>query len=267
MTDVRGKTVLVTGASAGLGAAVARRMAAAGARVALVARRRDRLDAVAEDIRAQGGSAQVFVADVGNAAQVKAAANAIREALGVPEVIVNNAGAGAWRYVEETEAEDAVTFMAAPYFGAYFVTHAFMTDMLARGSGHIVNVNSPVSRFAWPGATGYAAARWAMRGFAEALRADVRGTGLRVTHFVCGEISSEYFDVNPGSRERIPKVGAFVPLQTPDRAAAGLMKAVHSGAAEYVMPFMLRLFYLSHWLMPRFVNWLVIATGYRRPQT
>jgi len=264
MTDVRGRTVLITGASAGLGAAVARRMAASGAVVVLLARRREALETVAEDIRKAGGTAHVVVADVGNAGQVAAAAAQIREAAGVPDVIVNNAGAGEWRFIEETQAEDAVRFMAAPYFGAYFTTHAFIADVIARGSGHIVNVNSPVSRFAWPGATGYAAARWAMRGFNNALRGDLRGTGVRVTHFICGEISSDYFDTNPGSRERIPKVGMLVPRQSPDRAAAGLLRAVRGNAREYVMPLMLRLFYVADWLMPRIVDWLVVATGHRR---
>ena len=172
MTEIRGKTVLVTGASAGLGAAVAKAVAREGARVALVARRADRLAAVADDIRASGGEARSYVADVADPTAVAAAAAQIKSDFGVPDIIVNNAGAGVWRFVEEAPADLAASSMAAPYFGAYHTTHAFMADMLAGGSGHIVNVNSPVSRFVWPGATAYTAARWAMRGFSEALRVD-----------------------------------------------------------------------------------------------
>jgi short-subunit dehydrogenase len=264
MTELRGKTVLVTGASAGLGAAVARQAAGAGARVALIARRGDRLDALAADIRAQGGEANAYVADVGDAAAVAAVAARIRNDLGVPDVIVNNAGAGVWRFMEEAPADLAASSMAAPYLGAYYTTHAFMTDMLARGSGHIVNVNSPVSRFLWPGATAYAAARWAMRGFSDALRADLAGTGLRVTHFVCGVIATDYFATNPGSEERLPRIEVLVPRSTPEQAARGLIRAVRGNRRDYVMPFMLWLFYLAHWLAPRPVAWLVAATGYRR---
>lgn len=235
--------------------------------MALMARRAERLAAVADEIKARGGEARTFVADVGDAAAVAAVAAQIKADLGVPDIVVNNAGAGVWRFVEEAPADLGQTAVAAPYLGAYHVTHAFMADMLARGSGHIVNVNSPVSRFVWPGATAYAASRWAMRGFTEALRADLAGTGLKVTHFVCGEIATEYFESNPGSHDRLPRVGVFVPTQTPEQAAAGVVRAIKGNAREYVMPFMLRLFYWSHWLMPRFVGWIVAASGHRRARS
>jgi NAD(P)-dependent dehydrogenase (short-subunit alcohol dehydrogenase family) len=94
--------------------------------------------------------------------------------------------------VDETTPLEAVQMMAVPYFAAFYVTRAFLPRMLERNSGHIVDVSSVGSRFVWPGATAYLAARWAVRGFTEALRADLAGTGIGVTLFECGVVRTPY---------------------------------------------------------------------------
>jgi len=91
---------------------------------------------------------------------------------------------------------DDCEMMAMPYFAAFYITRALLPAMLRRGSGHLVYVNSPASLVAWPGAAAYTAARWALRGFAEALRADLRGTRLRVSSVIPGKVSSSYFAHN-----------------------------------------------------------------------
>jgi uncharacterized protein len=73
--------------------------------------------------------------------------------VGTPDIIVNNAGAGQWKFVDEMRPEEAVQMMAVPYFAAFYITHAFLPGMLRRNTGHIVNVSSVGSRFVWPGAT------------------------------------------------------------------------------------------------------------------
>jgi NADP-dependent 3-hydroxy acid dehydrogenase YdfG len=154
--------------------------------------------------------------------------------------------------------------MAAPYFTAFYTTRAFLPAMLQRGSGQIVNINSPVSRFVWPGAAGYAAARWALRGFSEALRADLHGTGLRVTEVVPGLVLSPYFDHNPGAFERVPKIARLMPSLTPEQVAGGIAWAVEHDRRELVMPFMLRLFFALHSLAPGRIEALLLSTGWKR---
>lgn len=198
-----GRTVLVTGASNGIGAGTARAMAQRGARVALVARDEAALDAVAGDIRAAGGQTAVFCADLTDEDRVLSLGAEVTKAWGTPDVIVNCAGAGRFCFIDETEPGQFVTQMAAPYFAACYVTRVFVDEMLARGHGWVVNVNSPVSRAVWPGAIGYAAARWALRGFSEALRADLAATGVGVTEAVIGKVNSSYWSKNPGSEERV----------------------------------------------------------------
>ncbi len=223
------------------------------------------LEEVAAGIRAAGGEATAAAADLGDAAAATAACERIVLEMGVPDLLVNNAGAGRWLFTEETPPEEAVSMMAAPYFAAFFATRAFLPGMLARGSGRIVNVNSPASKLTWPGAAGYTSARWALRGFTEALRQELAGTGVGVTHFVAGKTSSDYFAHNPGAEERIPKISKLIPTLTPDEAAAALVGAVLRDADEAVVPFMLRVFWILGSLTPGVTAWLLRRTGAHRP--
>jgi short-subunit dehydrogenase len=144
------------------------------------------------------------------------------------------------------------------------MARAFIEGMLARGSGWVVNVNSPASQIPWPGAVGYTSARGGMRGFDAGLRADLRRSGIGVTHMVPGKVSSEYFLHNPGSEERIPAIARLVPTWTPEQVAEAICRAVERERREVVVPWMLRAVYLSERLMPRLTEWLAWRTGARR---
>ena len=150
---INGKLVLITGASSGIGAATAKAMAKAGARPVLLARRTEALDHVVAEITSAGGQAWTYSVDLTDADAVAAVAQEIMAELGTPDIVINNAGAGRWLFVDETSPEEAVQMMAVPYFAAFNVTHAFLAAMLRRNSGHIVNISSAGSRFVWPGAT------------------------------------------------------------------------------------------------------------------
>lgn len=263
---VKGSIVLITGASSGIGAATAKAMARTGGRVVLLARTRAALEKVAADISASNGEAKAYQIDLTDAEAVARVATTITAQIGTPDILINNAGAGRWLFLEETSPAEAVQMMAAPYFAAFYVTRAFLPDMLRRGSGHIVNVTSPASRIVWPGATAYTAARWAMRGFTEALRSELRGSGVRVTLAVLGKVSSPYWEHNPGSEERLPKIARLVPTLTPEQAAMSIVHAVDRDAREIVTPFMLRLIYMQHAVFPRLVEWMMNSTGWQRPQ-
>ena len=260
----RGKTALVTGASSGIGAATAIQLAKAGARVILVARREDQLRQVATTI---GSAASVFPTDLSDEKAVSAMGERVTDELGTPDIIVNNAGAGIWKFVEETTPQEAVQLMAVPYFAAFFVTHAFLPGMLRRNSGHIVNVSSVGSRFVWPGATAYIAARWAVRGFTEALRADLAKTGIRVTLYESGVVRSEYWEHNPGSRERVPKLGNLVPVLTPEAAARAIVRGIEREQKLVVVPFMMKLTYWQHAVFPGVVQSLMTRTGYKKTKS
>src|SRR5215469_1890751 len=161
---------VITGASSGIGADAARHISAAGYRVILVSRGEAQLHRVAQSI---GSNAVAEQCDASNGEEVLALAGRIRQKFGIPDVIVNCAGAGQWKRIENTSPDEALAMVRAPYLAAFNMSHAFMQDMLARRSGILVHVNSPASIFPWPSSVGYTAARWALRGLHESLCQDL----------------------------------------------------------------------------------------------
>ena len=264
MISIAGRLVLVTGASSGIGAAAARAMAHKGARVILVARTQSALDVVAAEIRAAGGDARVYALDLADAAAVCRTAETIQRENGVPDILVNNAGAGRWLWIDETSPEEAVQMMAVPYFGAFFITSALLPGMLRRGRGHVVNITTPVAFVAWAGATGYAAARWAMRGFNEALRAELRNTGVTVTLVTPGLVETSYFAHNPGGQHRVPGIAKLFRTLTPDDVGTAIVTAVEKERRYVFLPPLLGLVVKLHRLLPGLVEWIVFKSGARR---
>jgi short-subunit dehydrogenase len=260
---ISGKLVLVTGASRGIGAAVAKAMAKEGGRVVLVARNMKALEQVAAEIASTGGTAWTFSVDLTNSKSVATAGTQISHQLGTPDILINNAGVGRWRFTDETTPAEAVECMTVPYFAAFSIVHAFLPAMLRRRSGHIVNISSVGSRFVWPGATAYLAARWALRGFTEALRSDFDGSGINVTIVESGVVNSPYWEHNPGSRERVPKLAKLIPELSPEEVAQAIVRGVERNRRTIVIPFMMRLFCELHAVFPSLIQWLVTKTGYR----
>lgn len=258
--DIKGRTVVVTGASRGIGLASARALAQAGGRVALLARSPE-VEASAAEIEASGGTARGYQVDVTDAAAVDRARDRIVADLGAPEIVINNAGSGRFLSVEETAPEDLVAQMAAPYFAAFYVTRAFLPAMLDRRSGFIVNVTSPAAWFTWPGADGYIAARWAVRGFTQALRAETRNHGVKVMLMAPAKVSSSYFDANPNSEERLPVITRTMPTLTPEYVADALVAAIKADRHRLVIPLRLRVMLLALSLAPAVINPMMWRTS------
>ncbi|MDF0585468.1 SDR family NAD(P)-dependent oxidoreductase [Tsukamurella sp. 8F] len=259
-----GATALVTGASHGIGAGTARRLAARGARVVLVARGESALEGVAEQVRERGAQAYVAPCDLGDVEQVRSMERRVSERWGTPDVIVNCAGAGRFLFVDETSMEEFASQIEAPYLAACFTTRAFVGRMISRGTGWIVNVNSPASRVVWPGAVGYAGARWALRGFSDALRADLAGTGVGVTEAVIGKVASNYWNANPGAQERVPSIGDVASALSPDQAGAVVIRGVERETPVVAAPWSARLLQLQARFAPRAAAAVMARTGAKR---
>jgi short-subunit dehydrogenase len=260
---VQGADVLVTGASSGIGAAIAREMAGRGARVTLVARRREALEQLAEEIRAAGGDARIEPADLSKVDEVDALAARVLGDGGPPDVLVNNAGAGRWLAVDETPAGEAAHMITLPYLAAFELTRALAPAMIAAGTGRVVCMTSLAGWTHIPGATGYAVARWAMRAFASQLREDLRGTGVGVTLMAPSEVDSPYFDNNPGARERIPRAVLMVGgATTCEVVARYTADAVQRDRDEVIVP--RRAAIIVKLTPKRMFDWMVRRSGWRR---
>ncbi|WP_328810525.1 SDR family NAD(P)-dependent oxidoreductase [Rhodococcus sp. NBC_00294] len=264
MTRLEGALVLVTGASSGIGAATARAFADAGSVVVLVARTEIALDDVVTSIRCRGGEAHRVVTDVSDAAAVSAMAVTVVTEFGVPDVIVNNAGAGRFLSIEETSAAEAREMMAVPYLAAFTVTRAFVEPMIARGSGTILQINTPAAFAPWPGAVGYSAARFALRGFTEALRQDLRNSGITVSSVTPAKVSTAYFDRHSGAEDRIPAISNLIGTMTPEQVADVVTGTVERDRHDVHAPRTWRLLRPVTAWSPRLVGWLSWRTSSAR---
>jgi short-subunit dehydrogenase len=261
---LNGKLAVITGASSGIGADTARSMARRGASVVLMARGKEALEQVAAEIEREGGRAVVVPADVGDPEAVRDAAKQVVSAVGAPDVLVNNAGAGRFLFIDETSAEEMESMMRVPTFAAFFVTKAFLPAMLRKGAGRILNVNTPVALSPWPGALGYATARYALRGFSEALQADLHGTGIRVTTLYPGKVRTPYFERNAGAEDRIPSIAKIIPTLTSEQTGEWIAKMAERGPREAYAPLGVRLIAWQARWFPRITAWLITQTGARR---
>jgi uncharacterized protein len=258
------RLAVVTGASSGIGAATAEALGARGWTVVLVARREDRLREVAARVEAAGGHAVVEPLDGGDAAAVAAMADRVQSRFGTPYAIVNAAGAGEWRWLEHSAPEDMERMLDAPFRSAYHVCHSFMDGLLAQRRGVIVHVGSPASLRAWQSATAYTVSRWALRGLHEALLQDLAGTGVRSCHVLFGEVSSEYFDTNPDSREHIPLLGRMIPVSTPATCAEVIVRTLQRPRNQVLHPRTLAAFERANRIAPALTRRLARVGGRRR---
>ncbi len=256
-----GRTALVTGASSGIGAAVARELVRRGAQPILVARGADKLEELASELRDAGGTVKVEPCDLSDDVEIGRLAERLLVGDGTPDVLINNAGAGIWRATWETDAGYGEKAMRLPYLAAYELTRLLIPAMMERGSGWVLNMTSAAGYLTIPGATAYGVARWAMRAFSYQLEAELRGSGVGVTLLAPFEVDSPYFDNNPGSRERIPKIAALVGDMTPADVAREATDSIERERRERIVPWRGRWIYRL--TPPPLMRRLVALTGWK----
>jgi len=227
-----GKAALVTGASSGIGEATARALAAEGAAVALVARRRERLDALAAQIQAAGGQATVIAADLSDPAQARSAvAQAVTE-LGRLDILINNAGVMLLGPVADADPSDWQRMLDLNVLALMHCTQAAVQAMQGQGSGHIVNISSVSGRGAGPTSAGYSATKWAVGGFSEGLRQEVRLLGIRVTVIEPGVVATELTGhiTHRATKDAYEgRIAQMTPLEPEDIAAAVVYATTQPG--------------------------------------
>ncbi|MDE2853477.1 MAG: SDR family NAD(P)-dependent oxidoreductase [Chloroflexota bacterium] len=162
-TSLKDRTAVITGASHGLGRAIAEQLAALGAHTALIARRAEPLNQTAEAIRASGGAASVYPCDVSDAAQARATASAIEQAFGVVDILINNAGVPAPRSFEETDISDWDAVIGINLSGVFYLTRALWEPLAAAESAYVINI-SGTAGLRGGGSPAYGGAKFGLTG-------------------------------------------------------------------------------------------------------
>mgnify|MGYP001812690525 FL=1 len=251
LIDYSGRNVLITGASSGIGRLLALRMAEKGARVALVARRRDQLEKVAEEIRAFGGEAVPLACDVGDREQVMAASTRAVEELGSIDVLVNNAGYGHHRHFLDWDLDDMERMMRVNYLGSLYFTKALLSAMVDRGRGWLVFIASVAGRIAPAEETAYAASKHAMVGLASSLSLEVEDAGVHVLTVLPGAIRTPFFDDE--ALARLPAV-ARKQMAEPEDLVDEIMVALVRGRRELTFPRWIASGYVAQAIAPGFTR-------------
>jgi NADP-dependent 3-hydroxy acid dehydrogenase YdfG len=221
--SIEGRVALVTGASSGIGEATAQSLADAGAKVALVARRKDRIDALAEKLNSAGGTAIAIEADVTDEAKSNEAVTRTVDELGGLDFLINNAGVMLLGPVTGANTEEWRRMVDVNLLGLLYCTHAAIPVMGEGGGGHIVNVSSVAGRTAALGSAVYNLTKWGVVGFSEGLRQEVLHANIRVTIIEPGFVETELQSHNehPVVVQELEKMREKVdPLQSEDIANA-----------------------------------------------
>jgi short-subunit dehydrogenase len=254
LASYRGLRALVTGASSGIGRALATRLAREGARVALVARREVLLREVAGEIAAAGGEARVFPADLEDREHALACAAEAASAFGGIDLLVNNAGYGHHRRFHEWDLDDMERVMRVNYLGALAVTKALLPQMLERRRGWLVFMASVAGKIAVPEESAYSASKFALVGLAGALSLEVEDAGVHVLTVCPGAIRTPFFDaealarMSPVTRRRMAEPAGLVDA---------ILGALASGRRELTYPRGIAPSYAIQALAPGLMRWAV----------
>jgi short-subunit dehydrogenase len=229
---VEGTTILVTGASSGIGAALAPQLAARGATVGIVARRADRLEEVLERCREHTPESRMWAADLGDLERAEALAGEAWDAFGHLDGLVNNAAIAKRKHTLDLTVEDVHHTMEVNFFSPIRMAMELLPRMQARGTGLIVNVSSMGGRLGIVHEAAYCAAKFAMCGWSETARIDLAGSGVDVKLVLPGPIATEIWEQQPGELPGLYE-GPFV---SADECAAEIVTAIEGDGFEYYVP-------------------------------
>ncbi|HEY6762114.1 MAG TPA: SDR family oxidoreductase [Baekduia sp.] len=213
-----GRVAVITGASSGIGEAAARSLVAAGHRVALLARRADRIEALAQELGG-AGTAIAVVADVTDRESIVAAAVRVQDELGAADILINNAGVMLLGPFTSGQREEHRRMVETNLLGAMTATEVFLDQLRAGDGGDLVNISSVAGRFARAGNAGYAATKWGMNGWSEALRQELQPE-VRVMLIEPGAVATELTDhiTDPGTKQAAEKMYAETSITAGDIA-------------------------------------------------
>ncbi len=251
LSSYAGIAAVVTGASSGIGKLLALRLAKGGARVALAARRADRLAELAEEITALGGKPLVLPCDVAERGEVEAAAARVLDEWGSVDLLINNAGYGHHRTFLEWDVDDIERMMRVNYMGTVYWTKALLPQMVERQRGWLVFISSVAGKLGVPEESAYAASKFAMVGLAEALSYEIEADGVHTLTVCPGSIRTDFFDEE--ALRRMPPVARRM-MAEPEGLVDAILAALAAGKREITYPRFISSGYIVRALAPGFMR-------------
>lgn len=246
----RDHVAVVTGASSGIGWEMSRELARRGCHLGLIARRKERLEALAAEVRGLGVRAAVAAADVANREQTLAAIRQIRSELGPVDLLIANSGVGIPTPLEPMDGLAVDNMIRVNFLGVVYAIEGVLPEMVERKKGHIAAISSLASYKGMPGESGYCSSKAAVNVYLEGLRIQLRPRGIYVTAICPGFIKTPMTDVN---------VFPMPFLMTADRAAQKIVRAIERRKKVYDFPWQTNLMmrslrWMPDWLVRRFVG-------------
>lgn len=257
MSSLKDKVVLITGASSGFGEDAALRFAEEGCRVVLAARRVDRLQNLAAKIQDAGGEAIAIPMDIADAADIKNMVESAIDLYGRIDILFNNAGMGKveW-FAKQDSVRDINTLVQVNLVGLMQVTREVLPYMLQRGEGHIINMVSVAGLISTPLISTYAASKFGVKGFTDALRREVTPLGIDVSAIYPGPAATE-FGQHVGKNEAYGKIKSFLGTRlTSDYVASRVVDVAKRPRRSLIIPWWFRLVVWFDMFFPIFADWI-----------
>jgi 3-hydroxy acid dehydrogenase / malonic semialdehyde reductase len=242
MSQLKNKIALVTGASSGIGAATAHALAREGAKLILTARRLDRLEALAATLKDKYQTpCFILELDVRDSEKIAHGLYQLPKAFQPIDILINNAGlAAGLDFIKDANLDDWEAMIDTNIKGLIYVTRAILPHMLAKNSGHIINISSIAAHYAYPGGSVYCGTKAFVKSFTRSLKQECINTGVKVTDIAPGAVETEFSEVRfKGDQEKAKKVYAdLTPMKGEDISDAiifALTRPSHVSVAEIII--------------------------------
>lgn len=266
VNSLKGKVILITGASSGFGEEAARLFAKEGCHVVLAARRVERLQTIVTEIQSAGGEAFAIPIDVNQRAEIDRMVQIVLERYNKVDILFNNAGFGGVDWFENLKPERHIeALVRVNLTGTMLVTHAVLPAMLARRQGHIINMSSVAGLIASPLITTYAASKYGVRAFTDALRREVSPFGIKVSGIYPGPATTE-FGKHLGRTKARPRVNKIDVHMTSEYVARRIVAIAKHPRRSLVIPWWFRVITTFDTLFPVAVDWILYFFAKRHHQ-
>jgi short-subunit dehydrogenase len=230
-----GKLAIVTGASAGIGAACARALAREGANLVLTARRRDRLDALANELRSDGVAIEVVTGDAREENTARDVIGAATRAAGRVDILINNAGVGNYKNLVDTSADEYDEMMSSNMRSTFLFTRHAVPVMMTQGTGIVLMISSMAGLYGFAGEAVYCSTKFAQVGFAQALDRELRPRGIKVGVICPGGVKTEFALGRGRTEQSVADSGMLAPSDVADAVVLACTQSPGSRVIEIQM--------------------------------